>query len=68
MTKVTFEFNLPDDQEDFEIYSKAVDTAYKVDSFRNFLRSKWKHEEMGEEAQAQVNQIYEYFCDQFSNQ
>lgn len=67
MSKVTFEFNLPEEAEDFEVFAKAMETSCNVHLFKNFLRSKYKHGEFSEEALSHVEEIYEYFCELFPN-
>jgi hypothetical protein len=65
MSKVTFEFNLPEENEEFEIFSKAMESYCNIEEFRNFLRKKHKYEEMTDKEQEQVDQIYDYFCTLF---
>lgn len=65
MSKVTFEFNLPEEAEDFEVFAKAMQTACDIDSFRHFLRNKYKHGEFDEETFKHVEEIYDYFCELF---
>lgn len=67
MSKVTFEFNLPEETEEFEIYSNAIQTNDELNNFKYFLRNKCKYQEMSEEANAQVEEIYSYFCEKFPN-
>jgi hypothetical protein len=65
MSKVTFEFNLPEENEEFEIFSKAMETHCNIEELRSFLRKKYKYEEMTDKEQEQVEQIYDYFCTLF---
>jgi len=65
MSKVTFEFNLPEETEDFEIFSKSMETACNVETFRNFLRSKYKYGELEGNALEHVEEIYDYFYELF---
>jgi hypothetical protein len=65
MSKATFEFNLPEENEEFEIFSNALQTYCNICDFRQFLRSKHKHEEMTDKEYEQVEQIYDYFCTLF---
>lgn len=41
--KAIFEFSLPEDQEDFEIFSKATDYYYVLSKYDEYLRSKIKY-------------------------
>ena len=65
MSKVTFEFNLPEETEDFEIFSKSMETACNVETFRNFLRSKYKYGELDGKSFEHVEEIYDYFYELF---
>lgn len=41
--KATLEFNLPDDELDFEMASNGAKLYYAIERYDNFLRGKIKH-------------------------
>lgn len=47
--KATLTFTLPEENEEFEIASKAQRTKGALDEFDHYLRSKLKYEELSEE-------------------
>ena len=42
--KAVLEFNLPDDQEEYELCNKAQDMSYALHQIQQYLRSKVKYE------------------------
>jgi hypothetical protein len=44
MSKAILEFNLPEDQSDFDLAVKALDMRIALDGIRQYLRSKVKYE------------------------
>ena len=48
MPKVTLEFNLPEEQEEFKTAASAPDMSLVLWDFSQFLRSKIKYEELSE--------------------
>lgn len=62
--KVTLEFN-EDEIESFRMYMKAPEMISAISEFRNYLRNKWKYDEMDEIAYFQVDMIYGEFCKLF---
>jgi|694.fasta_scaffold02549_52 hypothetical protein len=57
--KAIFEFNLPEDQEEFEIYRNSTRLYIAVEDFKNWLRSEIKHGEKPDKER----EIYEYVRD-----
>lgn len=48
MPKVTLEFNLPEEQEEFKTAASAGDMSQVLWDFSDFLRGKIKYEELSE--------------------
>ena len=42
--KAILEFDLPEEEENFRIYNKALDMSYDIDDYRNFLRNHLKYQ------------------------
>lgn len=59
MPKAILEFNLPEEQEEFNMVSKAVSYSIALSDMDNYLRGKIKYgsEEMTEEAYAIYEEI-----------
>lgn len=55
--QATLTFNLPEDREDFELASKAVDYSIVLNDIDQFLRSKIKHSDATEEQQKVYEEI-----------
>lgn len=47
--KITFEFNLPEDQDDFEIHKRAVENESSLYEIRQYIRGLLKHTEISDE-------------------
>lgn len=41
--KATFEFQLPEENDEFDIYVNASDASIALSDFYNYLRSEWKY-------------------------
>jgi hypothetical protein len=59
--KATLEFNLPEDEERFNVASKAVDLYLALLDIHNEIRSHWKYEEHSEEVYNIVEKIHDEF-------
>ena len=43
--KAILEFSLPEDQDEYEIYNRAMDTSIAIDNFNNALRGLIKYDD-----------------------
>ena len=59
--KAILEFNLPDDQEDFDMAVKAGAAFAALDDFMKYLRSNLKHAELNDVRYAQLEKVREVF-------
>jgi hypothetical protein len=59
--KAILEFNLPDDQEYWDMAVKSREMAYALNDIRNYLRSRVKYEEMPAEKWETCDEIYQEF-------
>jgi hypothetical protein len=59
--KAILEFNLPQDQEEFDMAIKGREMAYALNDIRNYLRSRVKYEEMPAEKWETCDEIYQEF-------
>jgi hypothetical protein len=59
--KAILEFNLPDDQEYYELCNKAQDMYHALNDVRNYLRGKVKYEEMPADKWELCDEIYQEF-------
>ena len=59
--KAILEFNLPEDQEYFDMAIKGREMAYALNDIRNYLRSRVKYEEMPAEKWETCDEIYQEF-------
>lgn len=59
--KVTIEFN-EDEMDVYKTYMKAPEMVSAISEFRQFLRHKWKYEEMDEKTYEELDKIYGEFC------
>ena len=59
--KAILEFNLPDDQEYWDMAVKAREMAYALNDIRNYLRSRVKYEEMPADKWETCDEIYQEF-------
>jgi hypothetical protein len=54
-------FNLPDDQEEYELCNKAQDMSYALHQIQQYLRSKVKYETHDEKKWEAYDEIYQQF-------
>ena len=59
--KAILEFNLPEDQSDFDLAVKAPDMRIALDGIRQYLRGKVKYEEMPADKWELCDEIYQEF-------
>jgi hypothetical protein len=59
--KATIEFNLPEDQTEFEIATNANKYYSALFKFQQYLRNKLKHQELTTEQEAVVEKIQSDF-------
>jgi hypothetical protein len=59
--KATIEFNLPDDQVEYDLCNKAQEMFDALKDVRNYLRSKVKYEEMPADKWELCDEIYQEF-------
>ena len=59
--KATLEFNLPEDQEDFDLACNAGTFHYRVRNFEEWLRAQVKYGNYAEEQQAVFETVKEKF-------
>jgi hypothetical protein len=55
--KLILEFDLPDDQEEFEIHKKALAMDAMINEFNNYIRAEIKYKEP--KHRASVQEIYQ---------
>ncbi len=59
--KAILEFNLPEDQEYWDMAVKAREMAYALNDIRNYLRGRVKYEEMPADKWETCDEIYQEF-------
>lgn len=59
--KAILEFNLPDDQEDYELCNKAQDMSYALHELQQHLRNKVKYETDDPDKWEAYDEIYQEF-------
>ena len=59
--KATLEFNLPEDQEEFDCAVKSTKMFFALTEIKNELRAIWKYEELKENQFEMVERIREKF-------
>jgi hypothetical protein len=67
MSKAILEFNLPEDQSDFELAVKALDMRIALDGIRQYLRGKVKYDTHDEKQWEAYNEVYEQFYEIINN-
>jgi uncharacterized protein YeeX (DUF496 family) len=66
--KATIEFNLPEDQTEFDIATNANKYYSALNNFKEYLRNKLKHEEITPEQQSVVENIQSDFLEMLYDQ
>jgi hypothetical protein len=61
--KATIEFNLPEDQTEFEIATNANKYYSALFNFQQYIRNKLKHEELTPEQESVVEKIQSDFLE-----
>jgi len=64
MPKCTLEFDMTEDRMEMEDALQGWRYSVALNNIKNFVRTKWKHEEMTDEAYKQVEEIYEFINDE----
>jgi hypothetical protein len=59
--KAILEFNLPEDQSDFDLAVKAVDMRIALDGIREYLRGKVKYDTHDEKKWEAYDEVYQQF-------
>jgi hypothetical protein len=59
--KAILEFNLPDDQDIFDLHVTAYDMRNSLNDVRNYLRAKSKYETEDEVKWEAYNEVYQQF-------
>lgn len=60
--KLTLTYNLPEEQEEYDIARKGIDLSIAIDEFSNWLRRKYKHVDVpSKEADAEYEEIVQKF-------
>jgi hypothetical protein len=59
--KAILEFNLPDDQSDFDLAVKALDMRIALDGIREYLRGKVKYDTHDEKKWEAYDEVYQQF-------
>ena len=59
--KAIIEFNLPDDQAEYELCNKALDMRIALDGIREYLRGKVKYETQDEKKWEAYDEVYQQF-------
>ena len=59
--KAILEFNLPDDQAEYDLCNKAQEMSHALNDVRNYLRNKVKYEEMPADKWELCDEIYQEF-------
>jgi len=59
--KAILEFNLPDDQEEYDLAVKAQDMMRSLNDVRNYLRAKSKYETEDEAKWEAYNEVHQQF-------
>jgi hypothetical protein len=65
--KAILEFNLPEDQSDFELAVKALDMRIALDSIREYLRGKVKYDTQDDKKWEAYDEVYEQFYEIINN-
>jgi len=58
--KAILEFNLPEDEEDFNNAVKGSEYKYAIHTIRDYVRAIWKYRELSADAFKVVEEIYEH--------
>lgn len=59
--KATLEFNLPEDQSEYDLCNKALDMRIALDGIREYLRGKVKYDTQDEKKWEAYNDVYLQF-------
>ena len=62
--KATIEFQLPEEQGEYDMFSKANKMYQALWQIQNNVRSKWKYAENLKDGYGEVDEIYSMICDE----
>lgn len=65
--KAILEFNLPEDQSEYELCNNALDMRLTIGAFREYLRGKVKYDTHDEKKWEAYNEVYEQFFEIINN-
>ena len=65
--KAIIEFNLPDDQAEYDLCNKALDMSIALDGIREYLRGKVKYETADEKKWEAYDEVYQQFFEIINN-
>lgn len=60
MATALLSFNLPEEQEEFDIHTKAMDTYGLLLELREHIRARLKHSEIGDELRVELVKIQQF--------
>ena len=61
--KASLEFNLPEDQNEFDDAVNATKYIAALHDIKNHVRSVWKYGELSDDTYKVVDEIYKHICD-----
>lgn len=65
--KAIIEFNLPEDQEEYEICNKALDMSIALQGIREYLRGKVKYDTQDDKKWEAYDEVYQQFFEIINN-
>lgn len=65
--KATLEFNLPDDSEEYEMYSNALNYYSFINSMNEYLRNEIKYNNHTDEEYAMLEKVREQYFELMNN-
>ena len=65
--KAIIEFNLPDDQAEYDLCNKAQDMSNAINDVRKYLRSKVKYETQDKKKWEGYDEVYQQFFEIINN-
>lgn len=65
--KVTFEFNIPEDNDEYEMYSNALNYYSFINALNEYLRSEIKYNEHTDEEYAILEKVREQYFELMNN-
>ena len=65
--KAIIEFNLPEDQSEYDLCNKALDMRIALDGIREYLRGKVKYDTQDEKKWEVYDEVYQQFFEIINN-